>query len=217
MVKYVDHDFIHPMDVILNDHMVGWGDDPYLDATRDEKLKLGQDVLEHGNYWPFTGNKELYIAEGCHRIYSLQKNYEEKEFDNRYLMFKHTMQFYYDLKAFEEEGPEAIDSFKKLYSTFDEYVYISDECLAFDHMRKKIRESKEKEIIKFDGFNYYKLKVTNIYEIFLSYVSIPILLRYSIHKQQKDGSRISTLPHINDELFFRRWKRELKEGGLIAQ
>lgn len=206
MLKYVDYDWVHPMDVKTNDHMVSWDNDPYLEKTKNERIKLGLDVLENGNYWPFTGDWGMNVSEGCHRIWSLQEVYKNiKKYEKRYLMFKHSWQFYYDFRKIQlDHTIEGIDNFDELYSTFTEYVYVPDKCIGEPYLKNTL-EDKTVDKIDFGEFNLCVMECKNIYDIFLAYISIPVLMRYPLAHQEKIGKRVPSLPHMNDEGFFREW------------
>jgi hypothetical protein len=62
--------WVHPRNIKENPNTVSWRYDPYLEAARDDKTRLGRSILENGTYWPLVLTDGGYVSEGCHRVHS---------------------------------------------------------------------------------------------------------------------------------------------------
>ena len=73
--EFVSLDELNIRPIISQKNWAHFSTDPFLSTMTKDKFLLGQDILEHGMYYPFIAcyiDNKAYVMEGNHRIQSLK-------------------------------------------------------------------------------------------------------------------------------------------------
>ena len=148
--------------------------DAYLVESRNNKEKLGLDVLKNGTYWPLVISARryqrlFYVYEGSHRMLSIRSLYKNNLWpeDKKMLCLNIITRDFYELKY----GKEFIELKKPIeqvlpfsvvygdeYNTPDGKEFVKDKCFKRDGASFF---DPKKELIKMKIYNYSDLLYAN--------------------------------------------------------
>lgn len=153
--------------------------DLYLKSYSEDKIKLGQDILLNGTYWPLVCC-ENKIIEGAHRVFSLQCLNKIIPFNKKFLCLDMPWKF-------------------------ENYIFNKADIILNDNLEKEMEYYKltlNNEILKVKGKNSYKVHENNFK--LSSYLLNNAI--FTINKQYPNF--IIPNPIFNDEKLFEQFLKD---------